>query len=318
MPCRLTADPAAAAAALRAGRPVAFPTETVYGLGAAAADDAAVARLYALKGRPAGHPLIVHLGAVAELEAWTSALPPAARVLAERFMPGPLTLLLPRRPGAGERAAAGLPTIALRVPAHPAAQALLAAAGAGLAAPSANRYGRPSPTTAAHVAAEFPDADFTILDGGPADHGIESTIVSVMPGEEPQLARAGAIPASAIAETIGRPLAPASRHPSPGARRRHYRPRQEVRILAAAEYRSCGEGLDAEAVAAYGFGRPPAVDEGRWLPMPADPVAAARCFYRDVRELEALPVAIIAVNELPAASAWDALRDRLRRMAGPA
>ncbi|MBF2734640.1 MAG: hypothetical protein ISN26_00850, partial [Betaproteobacteria bacterium AqS2] len=138
-----------------------------------------------------------------------------------------------------------------------------------------------------------------------ADHGIESTIVSVMPAEEPQLARTGAIPASAIAEVLGRPLAPASRHPSPGAKERHYRPRQEVRVLSEAKYRSCGND-------------PPAVAAKLWLAMPADPVAAARRFYQDVRALEHLPVRIIAVNELPPDAAWDALRDRLRRMAGPA
>lgn len=315
MPCRLTADPAAAAAELRAGGVAAFPTETVYGLGAVAEEPAAVARIYALKRRPANHPLIIHLSTPDAIADWTTELSEAACALAERFMPGPLTLLLPRRPDRGELAAASLQTIALRVPAHPTAQALLRELDAAIAAPSANRYGRPSPTAAEHVQQEFADEDLLVLDGGPATHGLESSIVSIMPGEAPQLVRPGAISAADLAAVLGQSLATASQHRAPGTRKEHYRPRQQVKILDEEEYMSSNNGLEENNVIAYGFKEPRGIAAGHWLPMPADAAAAAQVFYRDIRVLEQREATVLLINQLPPAPAWDALRDRLQRMA---
>ena len=315
MPCRLTADPAVAAAELRAGGVAAFPTETVYGLGAVAEEPAAVARIYALKRRPANHPLIIHLSTPDAIDAWTTEFSAAGRALAERFMPGPLTLLLPRRPDRGELAAAGLQTIALRVPAHPAAQALLRKLDAAIAAPSANRYGRPSPTTAEHVQQEFADEDLLVLDGGPSTHGLESSIVSIMPDEAPQLVRPGAISAADLAAVLGQSLATSSQHRTPGTRKEHYRPRQQVKVLDEEEFMSSNNSLDENNVIAYGFKEPPGIVAGHWLPMPVDATAAAQVFYRDIRMLEQKQASILLINQLPPEPAWDALRDRLRRMA---
>ncbi|HSV70315.1 MAG TPA: L-threonylcarbamoyladenylate synthase, partial [Methylibium sp.] len=199
---------AAAARGLAAGQLVAFATETVYGLGARADDDAAVARIFAAKGRPADHPLIVHVADAAGAQAFAAELSPLARRLIAAFWPGPLTLIVPRRPGAAEAAAGGEATIGLRCPAHPVAQALLRAAAAegvpGVAAPSANRFGRISPTRAAHVAQEFGDA-LPVLDGGDCELGIESAIVDVSRGRA-VLLRPGVLARERLAAAAGEPL----------------------------------------------------------------------------------------------------------------
>src|SRR6185312_11603773 len=204
-------DPAAlqrAAAELAAGELVAFPTETVYGLGARADDDAAVARIFAAKGRPADHPLIVHVRDVAAAHAFAADWPPAAQKLADAFWPGPLTVIVPRRDGMGTASAAGQASIGLRCPAHPVARALLAAAAAlgvpGVSGPSANRFGRISPTTAAHVHQEFGDA-MTIVDGGECEAGIESAIVDCSRGA-PALLRPGVLTREQIEAVLGHPL----------------------------------------------------------------------------------------------------------------
>jgi len=181
----------AAVTRLRAGELVAFPTETVYGLGADARNPVALRKVYALKGRPAKHPLILHLHSVDELASWATEVPPMALRLAARFWPGPLTLVLRRAAGVADELTGGQDTIAVRVPAHPVARALLAAFGSGIAAPSANRYGRVSPTRAAHVREEFPQ-DLLVLEGGDCEVGLESTIVSLV-GATPQLVRPGVI-----------------------------------------------------------------------------------------------------------------------------
>lgn len=215
---------ARAAALLRKGEVVAFPTETVYGLGANALDEEAVRKVFALKGRPDDNPLIAHVADRRMLARLVTRVPPAARALADRFWPGPLTLVLPKRPSVPDTVTAGLPTVAVRMPSHPVALALIRAAGVPLAAPSANRSGRPSPTTAAHVAEDFPG--LLVLDGGPCAHGLESSVVALEP--RPRLLRPGAIPLEALRELVpdltvarrraGQPVE------SPGLKYRHYAP----------------------------------------------------------------------------------------------
>jgi len=239
---------ACAADALAAGHLVAFPTETVYGLGADADNPAAVARIYAAKGRPANHPVIVHLAPGADPLAWTSALPLPARRLIDACWPGPLTLILPRRAGVGEAASGGQPSIGLRCPAHPVAQDLLRAfadrkhrmgANAGVAAPSANVFGHVSPTHAAHVRAEFPTevaAGMPVLDGGAAAIGIESTIVDVSrlgEGRGVVLLRPGHLSATALADVLGEPVnLPDAQAPrASGTLAAHYAPRTPLALL---------------------------------------------------------------------------------------
>jgi L-threonylcarbamoyladenylate synthase len=220
------ATPAAirrAAAALRRGEPVAFPTETVYGLGANALDPRAVRRVFEAKGRPDDNPLIVHVAGLAMLRGLVRGVPPAARDLAERFWPGPLTIVLPKRASVPDEVTAGLPTVAVRVPDHPVALALIEAAGVPLAAPSANRSGRPSPTRAAHVARDFPS--LLVLDGGPARHGLESTVVAL--GDPPRVLRLGAIPVEelrAVLPALVVATKARARAESPGMKHRHYAP----------------------------------------------------------------------------------------------
>lgn len=212
-----------AVAALRRGEPVAFPTETVYGLGASALDAAAVRRVFEAKGRPDDNPLIVHVTGLPMLERLVREVPPAARALAERFWPGPLTIVLPKRKIVPDVVTAGLPTVAVRVPDHPVALALIEAAGVPVAAPSANRSGRPSPTRARHVAADFPG--LLVLDGGPARHGLESTVVAL--GDPPRVLRLGAIPVEELRMVLpGLVVATRARAraESPGMRHRHYAP----------------------------------------------------------------------------------------------
>ena len=202
---------------LRAGGLVAFPTETVYGLGADASNPEAVRAVYRVKGRPADHPLIVHVASAAAVPRWAAAVPPAAAALAEACWPGPLTLLLPRRADVDATVAGGRDTIGLRVPAHPLALQLLEAFDGGIAAPSANHFGRVSPTTAAHVRADLGDEVDLILDGGPCTIGVESTIVDVTV-EPPALLRPGGIPLEALEAIVGGPVHTDARRREPGPR----------------------------------------------------------------------------------------------------
>ncbi len=219
-----------AAEMLRAGGLVAFPTETVYGLGAIATDDIAVQRIFSVKRRPNEHPVIVHLADAEQVGEFAATWPAEAALLAAAFWPGPLTLVLPRRSGVATAASAGYPTIAVRVPAHPVALELLRRVGTGIAAPSANRFSNVSPTTAAHV---WDDLGFDvemILDGGPCDSGIESTIVEC--GSEIRVLRLGGLPAEALAECLGRDhIEIGGFTPAPGTHRRHYAPRARVMVL---------------------------------------------------------------------------------------
>ena len=216
-----------AAAVLRQGGLVAFPTETVYGLGANAMDGRAVRRIFEVKGRPPDNPLIVHVAAVSEVAVLVREVPPAARLLGEKFWPGPLTLVLPAAPGVPREVRAGLETVAVRMPSHPVALALIRAAGVPVAAPSANTSGRPSPTTAAHVLEDLGGKIEVILDGGPAPVGVESTVLD-MTAEVPTVLRPGGVPVEALAAVLGevrRTRGGTARPRSPGMKYRHYAPR---------------------------------------------------------------------------------------------
>ena len=323
------ADPAAierGAERLAAGELLAFPTETVYGLGARPDDDAAVAKIYAAKGRPSGHPLIVHVLDAAAAERYAAELSPLARKLIGAFWPGPLTLIAPRRPGVATGAAGAQATIGLRCPAHPVARALLEAAARhgvhGVAAPSANRYGHVSPTRAAHVAEEFGDA-LPVLDGGACPVGIESSIVDTTRGRA-VLLRPGVIEAARIEAAIGEPLhardlqAPRA----PGTTLAHYAPRARLRLMDAAMLRQAlavlgPGGLKRQALAVYSrtASPPPGIRHRR---MPADAAGAAHDLFAALRELDAEGVDLIWVETPPAGPEWDGVRDRLQRAAAAA
>jgi L-threonylcarbamoyladenylate synthase len=301
-----------AAEILRAGGLVAFPTETVYGLGADASGEKAMRRLYAVKRRPADHPVIVHFASAEAAFAWAREVPAAARKLAARFWPGPLTLILKRSALARDFVTGGQDTIGLRVPSHPVAQALLKAFGSGVAAPSANRFGRLSPTTAAHVRADLGGEVDLVLEGGASEIGIESTIVDLSRGR-PVLLRPGHIGARELEQALGEVLAPADAAAprAPGTLERHYAPRTPARLVAP-------HALDAEIaargahVAVLAFSRP---DErvDYWLRMPRDPAAYARRLYAALRELDGADCEQILIESPPEEPAWQAVRDRLLR-----
>jgi L-threonylcarbamoyladenylate synthase len=317
---------ARAADALAAGDLIGLPTEPVYGLAADAANDTAVRAIFAAKGRPAAHPLIVHIANAGGVDAFASQAPDFARRLIDAFWPGPLTLILPRRPGVAEVAAGGHPTVGLRSPAHPVAQALLAACAArgiaGLAAPSANRFGRVSPTTAAHVAAEFGD-DLLVLDGGACAVGIESSIVDCTRGA-PVLLRPGQLARAGIERAAGcrvllkdELLAPAPQ--ASGTLLAHYAPRAKVRLMGAGELRAALQVLGGQASHIAIWSRAPlrpASSAVALRRMPDDAAAAAQQLFAVLREFDDAGVKLIWVEIPPAGdAAWDGVRDRLLRAA---
>jgi L-threonylcarbamoyladenylate synthase len=300
---------ARAAALLRAGDLVAFPTETVYGLGGDAKNDRAVARIFEAKGRPRFNPLIAHVADLAAAEA-LALFDDTARALAQAFWPGPLTLVLPLRPGCGISAlvTAGHDTIAVRLPAHPLARALLRAFGGPLAAPSANPSGRVSPTRAEHVLAGLSGRIAAVLDGGPCEVGVESTILSL--GDEPRLLRPGGIPVEALEEALRRPLALGGSETAPNAPGQlasHYAPGAAVRLGAHAA--ETGEIL-------VGFGP---VKGDLTLSANGDLVEAAANLFHILREADALagPQGRIAFAPVPDHGLGRAINDRLRRAAAP-
>ena len=298
-----TANLERAAALIRSGGIVAFPTETVYGLGANALDAAAVARIFAAKGRPRQSPLIVHVDSIDMAGALVLEWPDAADLLARRYWPGPLTLVLPKQPSIPDIVTAGLATVGLRVPAHPLAIALIRAAGVPIAAPSANPFTALSPTTAQHVRQSLGDAVDMVLDGGPATVGIESTVLSLA-GSQPELLRPGVIPLPEIEALIGpvriAEIAGAGGHASPGMHAQHYRPRTPLMLLAA--------------------GDPPPAGRGAWLrlgrEMPAEPAAYAAMLYAALHRLDAQRLDWIAVERPPDTPEWAGILDRLTRAAG--
>jgi L-threonylcarbamoyladenylate synthase len=302
---------AQAARALARGEVVAFPTETVYGLGANALDGAAVAKIFAAKERPRFNPLIVHVLGVAEAERYAVVDATALR-LAEAFWPGPLSLVLKKRSGCAiaDLATAGLDTIALRAPKHPVARALLAEAALPIAAPSANRSGRVSPTTAAHVAAELDEVPAMILDGGPCPLGLESTVVSLA-GAAPVLLRLGATPRRDIETVLGRPLAVAdagSPIASPGQLSTHYAPDTKLRLGAT----DVGPN---EALLAFGKDVPKGARLTVNLSESGDLEEAAANLFGALRALDQAGAATIAVMPIPDRDLGEAINDRLRRAA---
>ncbi|PZP32826.1 MAG: threonylcarbamoyl-AMP synthase [Roseateles depolymerans] len=320
-------DPAAIQAAARRladGELLGLPTETVYGLAARADEDAAVAKIFAAKGRPADHPLIVHVLDEAGAEPFAERLPDSARRLMAAFWPGPLTVIVPRRPGVAQAAAGGQATVALRSPSHPVARAVLAAARglgvAGVAAPSANRFGRVSPTRAQHVVAEF-EPGLMVLDGGACDVGIESSIVDCS-REHPALLRPGLLSRERIEAVLGQALrAPDAAAPkASGTLAAHYAPAARVRLLGAAamaQQLALSSAAGAlEGVAVYSRAQfPTAAAAWRWQPMPVDPAAAAHELFAVLRALDAEGVREIWVEAPPPEPAWDGVRDRLSRAA---
>ena len=311
-----------AAAELAAGELVAFPTETVYGLGARADDDAAVGRIFAAKGRPADHPLIVHVGDAEGAKAFAAAWPAAAQKLVDAFWPGPLTVIVPRRSGMGTASAAGQTSIGLRCPSHPVARALLVQAAAlgvpGVSGPSANRFGRISPTTAAHVHEEFGDA-MTIVDGGECEAGIESAIVDCSRGA-PALLRPGVLTREQIEAVLGHPLreAGADAPRASGTLEAHYAPRAKVRLMPADQLRAALGVLaksSVNPVAVYFRTVTPDRSVRAYRAMPDDPVAAAHELFSSLRELDNSGATLIWVETPPDAPAWEGVRDRLQRAA---
>lgn len=332
---------ARAAAVLRSGGLVAFPTETVYGLGADARNTDAVARIFAVKGRPQDHPVIVHIPGIEYLQGWALDVPPLALALAQAFWPGPLTLVLKRAAGVPDAITGGQDTVGLRVPSHPVAQALLRAfAGEeggrhfdaaghrfdaaghrfdGVAAPSANRFGRISPTTAEHVRADLGSDVDMILDGGACEVGIESTIVDCSRGA-PVLLRPGRVTAADIASLAGvMPLGADRESPrAPGTLESHYAPRHPLKLVVPAQW--------DEALAQSGGRRAvlslreqPLQDPSmRWIRMPQDPARYGHDLYAGLRALDAWDCEFILVEAPPEGTEWDGIRDRLGRAAGSA
>lgn len=337
MPRLLQIDPAApdeialglAAAQLAAGRLVAFPTETVYGLGAHALDAAAVARIFAAKSRPATNPLIVHVADEFAARQLAEEWPPAAHLLAARFWPGPLSIVVRRRALVPDIVTAGGPTVALRVPAHPVALALLRKSGLPIAAPSANRSLEVSPTTAQHVAQSLGEAVDLVLDAGPTTAGIESTVIDL--SERPwRVLRPGPITPAQVAECLGETVVVGSigstqrsTARSPGMQARHYAPRALVACLSAADAPATIEQAHragrsvgvihrrCEAMVLPADGKFPAVS------LPDDAAGFASGLYAALRELDEQGVDVIFVVEPPDGEEWLAVRDRLARASAP-
>jgi L-threonylcarbamoyladenylate synthase len=324
-----------AAELLAQGQLVAFPTETVYGLGARADDDAAVAQIFERKGRPSDHPLIVHVASAADAARFASVWSPLAEHLARAFWPGPLTLIVPRREGIATAAAGGQATIGLRCPAHPVAHALLAAAAAhgvpGVAAPSANRFGRVSPTTAAHVQSEF-DEPLAVLDGGACEVGIESTIIDCSRAATlgPVLLRPGTLTRAELEAAAGQALAaPDAAAPrASGTLASHYAPRATVRLMPTEGLKTALD-IWVQAQAEARVEKPPAKPLAVYsrsvsVPatvgvvhrrMPHNARAAAFELFAVLRELDAQGVGLIWVEQPPPGPEWDGVRDRLQRAA---
>ncbi len=318
-------DPAAiaeAARVIRAGGLVGFATETVYGLGADASSDTAVAGIFAAKGRPSDHPLIVHVAEPAQVAGYATDVPPFAERLMKALWPGPLTVILHRQPGVAAAAAGGQDSIGLRCPAHPVAQALLRACATGVAAPSANRFGRVSPTTARHVADEFGDG-LLVLDGGPCEVGIESSIVDCTRGR-PVLLRPGVFTRAQLEAACGETLlddedmleADAPR--ASGTLASHYAPNARVRLMDASAIQAALDLLGADAAHIAVYARSIVriqSDKVIYRRMPDDALATAQQLFAVLRGFDAQGVKLIWIEQPPPAAEWDGVRDRLGRAA---
>ncbi len=308
---------ARAAEVLKNGGIVAIPTETVYGLAANALDPAAIAKIYAAKGRPSTNPLIIHVTSVDSAKELASAWPPSAQKLGDAFWPGPLTLIVPKNPIVPDAATAGLQSVALRVPAHPVMCAVIDAAGMPLAAPSANRSQAVSPTRAAHVLKSLGDAVDVILDAGTTEHGLESTVVdcTVLP---PRVLRPGPVTIADIERVVGRVkaeqggMADDVARSSPGMSHRHYAPQARVKIVPGpllAEAIAAAEG----PVGAFLLGSAVLNPHATLVQMPAHPVAYGAVLYAEFHRMDDAGMKTIIIEEPPSAPGWEAVRDRLRR-----
>lgn len=313
---------AAAAALLRAGGVVAFPTETVYGLGADAFNPEAVQQIFTLKGRPADHPLILHLADVAQLERVARQIPAAVYLLAEKCWPGPLTLILHRRPDVPDLVTGGQDTVGVRLPAHPVALSLLSAFGGPVAAPSANRFGKISPTTAEHVRHELGNGPDLILEGGASAVGLESTILDLT-GQQPVVLRPGAVLPEQLAELLGQQVVvggiPDRQLRVPGMLPSHYAPGAPLQLLpvaelpaAAAHYRQTGKRV---AVMVSENMCDTELQGCSLVGMPTSPAAYGSRLYATLRQLDADHPDVILVAAPPDSSPWLAINDRLKRAA---
>jgi L-threonylcarbamoyladenylate synthase len=312
---------ARAAEALADGRLVAFPTETVYGLGGNADDPAAVRAIFAAKGRPADHPVIVHVHDAAMLDEWASSVPASARALAGALWPGPLTLIVPKAASVDPLVTGGQESVGIRVPSHPVAQRLLRAfherGGRGVAAPSANRFGHVSPTCADHVADDLGDRVALILDGGACDIGLESTIVACL-DDEPMVLRPGGVPLEALTRVLGRP--PRASHAdaprASGTLATHYATRTQAMLVAPAALRAELAQLDERdervAVLARTIARPIGFT-GAWIGAAVEPARYAHELYASLRALDRADADVIVIEAVPDAPDWSAVRDRLMR-----
>jgi len=321
-------DPQAIAEAARriqAGELVGFPTETVYGLGADASSDSAVAGIFAAKGRPSDHPLIVHVADAAQVNDYAAGVPPFAARLIKAFWPGPLTVILPRKPGVAAAAAGGQDSIGLRCPSHPVALAFLKACNTGVAGPSANRFGRVSPTTAQHVQQEFGDS-LLVLDGGPCDVGIESSIVDCTRGR-PVLLRPGVLTPAQLEAACGEAvlgkdefeqeaLGDAPR--ASGTLEAHYAPNAKLRLMDAGPIQTALDLLGAEAAHIAVYARSIVrikSEKVLYRRMPDDALATAQQLFAVLRDFDAKGVKLIWVENPPPDAEWDGVRDRLGRAA---
>ena len=324
-------DPQAIAEAARriqAGGLVGFPTETVYGLGADASSDAAVAGIFTAKGRPSDHPLIVHVADAAQVDDYATGVPPFAAKLIKAFWPGPLTVILPRKPGVAAAAAGGQDSIGLRCPAHPVALAFLKACNTGVAGPSANRFGRVSPTTAQHVQQEFGDG-LLVLDGGPCEVGIESSIVDCTRGR-PVLLRPGVLTRAQLEAACGeavlgkdefeqQALGLVGEAPrASGTLEAHYAPNARLRLMDAGPIQTALDLLGAEAAHIAVYARSIVrikSDKVLYRRMPDDALATAQQLFAVLRDFDAKGVKLIWIENPPADAEWDGVRDRLGRAA---
>jgi L-threonylcarbamoyladenylate synthase len=298
-----------AASLLRNGGLVALPTETVYGLGANALDAEAVARIYTAKGRPATSPLIVHVANVEMARDLAREWTPEASLLADRYWPGPLTIIVPKSTKVPDLVTAGLDTVALRMPAHPVALEVIRRAGVPIAAPSANPFTGLSPTTAEHVRQSLGEVVDMILDGGPCSVGIESTVLSLV--DAPVVLRLGMISVGELERALGRPVAVIGKsetvgHPSPGMHDRHYAPRTPLRLVR--------DGMLPRGRGAYLYWNVSS-DAELSMPMPSDPARYARVLYEVLHLADQAGLEWIAVETPPSTPDWAAVRDRLRRAA---
>lgn len=319
-----------AARVLAGGGLVAFPTETVYGLGARGLRPEEVARIFAAKGRPRAHPLILHVADVAMARSLAADFTAEASLLASRFWPGPLTLVVPRAPSVPDAATGGLDSVGIRAPAHPVALALIAAAGEPLAAPSANAHLHVSPTTAAHVVRSLGDAVDLVLDGGPSARGIESTVLDVT-GPVPTVLRPGAVSLEALRAALPTVAWAAStvteadaKRASPGLAAKHYAPRTRVELVPGAEVgsslsRALGDGVTVAAITwsapATASVRALAPRVTRAISMPGDAEGYAAALFAALHDADAADVGLLVVEAVPDDAAWWAVRDRLARAA---